>query len=112
MENSYGALGSDFAFEIKDMGKVDWIGPVDDDEKESLITETMKAAAPKTTAAMIDMYNLLREHDYPYDEILPLLMSKGHARSTILTSKKQLGVESIKRGKWYWHLPENVQSAG
>ena len=109
VKNSYGALGSDFAFEINDLGKVDWIGPVDEDEKESLITETMKATAPKTTAAMTDMYNLLHERDYPYDEIFPLLMSKGHTRATILVSKKQLGVDSIKRGKWYWHLPEDAQ---
>ena len=108
MKNSYGALGSDFAFEINDLGKVDWIGPVDEDEKENLITETMKATAPKTTAAMTDMYNLLHERDYPYDEIFPLLMSKGHTRATILVSKKQLGVDSIKRGKWYWHLPEDT----
>ena len=109
VKNSYEPLGSDFAFEINDLGKVDWIGPVDEDEKESLITETMKATAPKTTAAMTDMYNLLHERDYPYDEIFPLLMSKGHTRATILVSKKQLGVDSIKRGKWYWHLPEDAQ---
>ena len=93
------------------LGKINWIGPVSEDDKAPLIYEAKREAAPKTAAAMDDMFRLLQERDYPAEEISPLLIGKGHSRATILRAKTEMQIASVKRGRWYWHLPVDEELA-
>ena len=103
-KNSYAPLAPDLAFKICGLGKINWIGPVSEDDKAPLIDEAKRETAPKTAAAMDDMFRLLQERDYPAEEIFPLLIGKGHSRATILRAKTEMQIVSVKRGRWYWHL--------
>ena len=103
-KNSYAPLAPDLAFEMCGLGKINWIGPVSEDDKAPLIDEAKREAAPKAAAAMEDMFRLLQERDYPAEEIFPLLIGMGHSRATILRAKTEMNIASVKRGRWYWHL--------
>ena len=93
------------------LGKINWIGPVSEDDKAPLIDEAKREAAPKAAAAMEDMFRLLQERDYPAEEIFPLLIGMGHSHATILRAKTEMNIASVKRGRWYWHLPIEVDFA-
>lgn len=110
-KNSYAPLAPDLAFELCGLGKINWIGPVSEDDRAPLIDEAKREAAPKVAAAMEDMLRLLQERDYPAEEILPLLISMGHSRPTIQRAKAEINIVSVKRGRWYWHLPVEEESA-
>lgn len=110
-KNSYAPLAPDLAFEMCGLGKISWIGPVSEDDKAPLIDAAKREAAPKTAAAMDDMFRLLQERDYPAEEIFPLLIGKGHSRATILRAKTKMQIVSVKRGRWYWHLPVDEELA-
>lgn len=104
-KNSYAPLAPDLAFEVCGLGRINWISPVSEDDKAPLIDEAKREAAPKAAAAMDDMFRLLQERDYPAEEIFPLLIGMGHSRATILRAKTEMNIASVKRGRWYWHLP-------
>ena len=99
-------LFAPLAFEFIGRGQINWIGPVTEDDTKPLLDEARREAAPKIAAAAIDIYSLLREKDYPAEEILPRLMQLGHSKATIVRAKAEIGVISVKSGRWYWHLPE------
>ena len=91
--------------------KINWIGPVSEDDNAPLLDEANREAAPETAAAMDDMFRLLQERDYPAEEIFPLLIGMGHPRATVLRAKTELKIASVKRGRWYWHLPVDEEPA-
>lgn len=106
-KNNYAPLIDDFAFEICNLGKINWIGPVVKEEKKLILDAAKLEAAPVTTAAIVDLYGLLKERDYAFNDLSRILMAKGHSLTAIRNAKTALHAKAEKRDRWYWCLPKD-----
>ena len=106
-KNSYAPLIDDFAFEIYDLGRINWIGPVAKEDKKLILDASRRESAPITAAAIIDLYELLKERDYAFNDLSRILMAKGHSSNAIRAAKDALHAKAVKRGRWFWSLPKD-----
>lgn len=100
--------GDDYAFELVDLGAVNWIGPIDRDEVEDLDAEAKTAGSCKLQNAISALYGLLSESDISAIEVMEKMHEAGFSAATTRRAKQELAVQSIKQSdhRWVWHLPE------
>ena len=111
VKNSYGMLEPSLAFEFLDLGKINWIGPVeglDDVYLEKLLSESESGGSPKLCSAIIDMYKILKERDVPSNELFPMMYQHGHKHGTIARARTELDVDALKGERWLAHLDDAV----
>jgi len=98
--------GCDYAFELTDIGAVNWIGPCERDEMEELDMEARSWHTSKLDDAMVYLHNLLRGRRLGAIEAMTLMKEKGFSTATIRRAKQELGVQSVRLsdGRWVWQL--------
>ena len=98
--------GDDYAFELVDLGTINWIGPIDREEVEELDGEAKSSRSRKLNDAISHLYNLLSQNDLSAIETMEMMRRKGFSTATIRRAKQELGIQSIKQSnqRWVWHL--------
>lgn len=100
--------GEDYAFELVDLGAVNWVGPIDSDEVDELDEEAKTTRSSRLNDAISNLYDLLIDKNLAAIEIMEIMHSKDFSTATIRRAKQELGIQSNKQSnqKWVWHLQD------
>ena len=99
--------GDDYAFELVDLGTLNWIGPVDLNEVEDLTREARSGGSRKLKEAVDFLCSLLEQRDISAMEVMSRMHAKGFSTATTRRAKQEAGIISVKQSdfSWVWHLP-------
>ena len=106
--------GDDYAFELVDLGTVNWIGPVENEEVEELDAEVKTTRSYKLIDAMKALREILSGTDLSAIEAMERMNARGFTSATTRRAKQELAVRSIKQTdrRWVWRLPEETEPSG
>ncbi len=101
--------GDDYAFELVDLGTLNWIGPVDLDEVEDLSRAAKSGGSRKLKEAVEFLHSMLEQKDLSAIEVMSKMHAKGFSTATTRRAKQEAGILSVKQSDltWVWHLPNS-----
>lgn len=105
VKSSLAQEGAGIGFVIDEHGCLQWTEiPRGFDEHE---TED-----GKKMLCRMKLGEMLKEHAKPSNDVLDCLIQIGISRRTVFTVKKQLGIQSFRKGGvWYWQMTDKMSEA-
>lgn len=99
--------GENYSFELTDLGKVSWIGLMNDDDIEQLEEESKRDRSLKLTEAMEALSDILKTADLDAVDVMTQMKAKGFSDITVRRAKRGLDIQSIRQSDkcWVWRLP-------
>ena len=108
VKSSLSPKGRDLFFSIDASRKLEWLD-IDPDKypgNDTVFGDQEKMTKQARAADILSV--MLADGPVPVSEIHTLFHKENISERTILNTKKQMGIKSIKRdGAWYWHFPKS-----
>lgn len=103
-KSSLAPEGTSIAFRLNKNNGFEWIGKYEISADELLSGEAKGTKGRKAREFLLD---ILANGGMPQKKIAEEAEAQGIKKKTLWNAKKELEIDSIKRGKeWYWMLPE------
>ena len=111
VESSLSPKGRDLFFSIDSSRKLEWLDIDPDKYPSTDVSYEVQEKMTKQARAADILRVMLADGPVAVSEIRTLFMKENISERTIMSTKKQMGIKSIKRdGAWYWQLPKASQN--
>lgn len=111
VKSSLSPKGRDLFFSIDSSRKLEWLDIDPDKYPSTDVSYEVQEKMTKQARAADILRVMLADGPVAVSEIRTLFMKENISERTIMSTKKQMGIKSIKRdGAWYWQLPKASQN--
>ena len=111
VKSSLSPKGRDLFFSIDSTRKLEWLDIEPDKYFSSEESYEIQEKTTKQARAADILRVILADGPVAVAEIRTLFNKEGISERTIMSTKKQMGIKSIKRdGAWYWQIPKASQN--